>query len=114
MMQRFTIILFVLSLLSSNAIWAGDGQLNDIIDNIQHVAMDIDCDAAPDVTPDTIHHVVDEHHDGHDCHMSAHLIGINSTSLSLADFSNAHAFSVFVVSFSSNAFPPPSKPPRAS
>ena len=103
-LQRIIIFLFVTSLLISNLAWAGSGALDNLLDNADHVAMDVDNDVT--------HHIVDEHHDGHDCHMSAHLVGLNSPVLSLTNTESAQIYPFHNIHFTSYKLPPPNKPPR--
>ena len=84
-------------------LWAGDGQLDNLIDSAEHAVLDID--------GDVMHHMVDEHHDGHGCHMSAHLIGLSSSELSLVHFNSRQIFSNYVVRFSTHQLSAPIKPP---
>jgi len=86
-------------------LWAGNGQLDNLIDSAEHAALDIDSDV--------IHHTVDEHHDGHDCHMSAHLVGLSSQVFSLANIDAAQVFPNYITRFYTHQLPPPNKPPRA-
>lgn len=104
-LNRIIIILFITILLSSNLLWAGDGQLDKLIDS--------NTERLHDVDSDVLHHLDDEHHDGHDCHMSAHLLGLNSSTLVIAALVVAQSVPALDVQFSTRKSPPPNKPPRA-
>lgn len=86
-------------------LWAGEGQLDNLIDSSTHLTVDID--------DDVMHHVVDEHHDGHDCHMSAHLVGLSSQVLLLTSIDLTQVLPKYNIRFTSQLLPPPNKPPRA-
>jgi len=85
-------------------LWAGQGQLDNLIDSGEQTVMDIG--------DDVLHHMIDEHHDGHDCHMSAHLIGINSPIASLISINSTQIFPTYNVRFATFQPAPPNKPPR--
>ena len=96
--NRIIIIFFVTSLFSFNVLWAAEGQLDNLLDSVSESTLDND--------NDTLHHIEDDHHGGHDCHMSAHLLGLNSQILSLADFNSVQLVPAFDLRFSSRALPP--------
>jgi len=85
-------------------LWAGEGQLDNLIDSGEHTTMDID--------GDVMHHTIDEHHDGHDCHMSAHLVGLNSHVLSITNIDSTQILPIYIARFFSHQLAPPNKPPR--
>ena len=110
-LNRIIIYLFVICLFSSNIVWAGADLSDSKPDNRAHVEHAVDL---PDYGDNnTMHHLVDEHHDGHDCHMAAHLIGLNSTTISFEDFSGIQAYSTQDVPFFTRHISPPNKPPLA-
>ena len=108
-LQKTTIYLFIFSLLVSNLLWAGEGQLDNFFDSrtSQSLASQLDMDN------DVLHHLEDEHHDGHDCHMSAHLVGLNSQILTITNIDSEELFSIYNIHFNSHQLAPPSKPPSA-
>ena len=101
--------MFVFCLFGSNLLWANSGQIELSHDvNNTHSSLISEKVNSGEYSP-----VSDEHEDGHDCHMSAHFIAINSDVLPIIDFSAAHDFTMFNAFFLTNNPPPPSKPPRS-
>lgn len=112
-LNRIIIIIFVVSLLSSNLLWAGEGQLDNFIDSSTQLNLALNIDTEIDADNNVLHHVEDEHHDGHDCHMSAHLLGLNSCSLTISAVHLSQLIPTFDSRFSTRQSPPPNKPPRS-
>jgi len=79
--------------------------LDNLLNATEHVIVDVD--------NNVLHHLVDEHHGGHDCHMSAHLTALNTIPFSITDFSHTQQLSLRHIHYSTRKLPPPSKPPRA-
>ena len=80
--------------------------LDNVLDESKHVTLDGD--------QNMIHHVFDQHHeDGHDCHMSAHLVGLNSEEIFMLDLGSTQTPPIFNIHYTNNKLPPPNKPPRA-
>ncbi len=106
-LNRIIIVLFVTTFLSSNLLWAGEGQLDILVDtNIEVIG------GHTDSHNNMLHHVQDSHHDGHDCHMGAHLLGLNSSEMLIATAQLAEFTDSLDSQLSSRQLPPPNKPPR--
>ena len=103
--KQIIIALFVTSLLGSNLLWAGEGMFDNTHNNDTHAVSDFDNDVS--------HHVVDEHHDGHACHMSAHLVGLRTDLAMISGPAPTQFISSYNIHFCSLDFPPPNKPPKA-
>ncbi len=108
-LQRTIIYLIVSSLLSSNVLWAGGGQLDSMLDTLfsaqEHATWSVD--------NNVMNHVIDQHYDGHDCHMSAHLTALSSIPFSMAGFDNTQRLPFVTIYFFTRKLPPPNRPPRA-
>lgn len=86
--------------------WAGEGMLDAMLDESIQVSLDYD--------QNEMHHVFDKHHeDGHDCHMSAHLVGLNSKEIFMLDLGSTQTLPIFNINYTNSKLPPPNKPPRA-
>jgi len=119
--KKIIIYLFIIGLFSSNITWAGNGIINDVLDNTQNLVFSTETHDADDHGPSTrapdshntvLHHLIDQHHDDHDCHMSSHLLGLNSTDICIAHFAITQTYSSPDFQFSSQSIAPPNKPPR--
>lgn len=98
--------MFIIGLFGSNMVWAADGQLDQLIDSTMY--------AMQDDNGEFSHHLIkDDNHEGHDCHMSAHLVGLNSQSVSLTELDSSQVLPVSDSWFIDPDIPPPSKPPRS-
>ena len=107
--KRLIILLFVTSLLSSNLLWAGEGQLNNLVETKTQTSLNLECE----IDNDILHHIEEIHHTDHDCHMSAHLLGLNSSILIIAAIPAVQFKSDFKIQFTTRLSPPPNKPPRS-
>ena len=107
-LNKIIIFLFVTCLLSSNLLWAAEREFNNLNSSNEHVLLDIELDFDNDI----LHHTVDEHHDGHECHMSAHLVGLNSHIFTIGHIDSSQVYPNFILRFSTHQLSPPNKPPR--
>lgn len=109
-LKYLTICLFISSLLFSNLSWAGEGLLDRLLGSSNNIAA---VDLMPDQHNDVLHHLNDKHHSGHDCHMTAHLIGLNSKSININLVHVSQQYISFNIPITTLKIAPPSKPPRA-
>jgi len=79
--------------------------LDNLFDTQEHVVWDVDSNV--------MHHLIDQHHDGHDCHMSAHLTALSPIPYSMTHLDNTQQLPFITVPFSTRKLPPPNRPPRA-
>jgi len=104
-LKRSIIVFFIFSLLISNFGWAITGQIDPISPEDDHTLSHTDSDS--------MHHIVDNHHEGHECHLSAHLVGINSQALALLPVNAVQIYPSYLLHFTNRNLPPPNKPPRS-